>query len=250
MINRLADVGTAILVTTHYLEEAEQCNRLGFMVAGELVAEGNAERRQERAGRTPAGVHRRPAAARGRSAERAKPSGGACRCSAIGCTSSPTKMWRQRNGTTIEKLDPRGHSGIVTCAKKVIRSKMSSSSWLRRPAARQSGGRGIIDATNLCAGTKRTDADPARPAGAAALALLLPLICSFCSGTAIRSPFTDLPLVIQDFEDPSQSRRFTDAIRASITFHVVSWPTDRPAEEALLIEHRTRQSSSFREIST
>ena len=40
MINRLADMGTAILVTTHYLEEAEQCNRLGFMVAGELVAEG------------------------------------------------------------------------------------------------------------------------------------------------------------------------------------------------------------------
>jgi ABC-2 type transport system ATP-binding protein len=40
MINQLADQGTAILVTTHYLEEAEQCNRLGFMVAGELVAEG------------------------------------------------------------------------------------------------------------------------------------------------------------------------------------------------------------------
>jgi drug efflux transport system ATP-binding protein len=39
-INRLADRGTAILVTTHYLEEAEQCNRLGFMVAGDLVAEG------------------------------------------------------------------------------------------------------------------------------------------------------------------------------------------------------------------
>ncbi|HJR02979.1 MAG TPA: ATP-binding cassette domain-containing protein, partial [Methylomirabilota bacterium] len=30
MINQLADQGTAILVTTHYLEEAEQCNRLGF----------------------------------------------------------------------------------------------------------------------------------------------------------------------------------------------------------------------------
>ena len=40
MINRLADGGTAVLVTTHYLEEAEQCNRLGFMVGGELVAEG------------------------------------------------------------------------------------------------------------------------------------------------------------------------------------------------------------------
>ncbi len=41
MINRLADAGAAVLVTTHYLEEAEQCNRLGLMVAGEFVAEGS-----------------------------------------------------------------------------------------------------------------------------------------------------------------------------------------------------------------
>jgi len=40
MINSLADRGVAVLVTTHYLEEAEQCNRLGFMVDGRLVAEG------------------------------------------------------------------------------------------------------------------------------------------------------------------------------------------------------------------
>ncbi|HYY43317.1 MAG TPA: ATP-binding cassette domain-containing protein, partial [Pyrinomonadaceae bacterium] len=40
MINAFADRGVAILVTTHYLEEAEQCNRLGMMVAGRLVAEG------------------------------------------------------------------------------------------------------------------------------------------------------------------------------------------------------------------
>ena len=31
MINKLADAGTAVLVTTHYLEEAEQCNRLGLV---------------------------------------------------------------------------------------------------------------------------------------------------------------------------------------------------------------------------
>jgi ABC-2 type transport system ATP-binding protein len=40
MINSFADSRMAILVTTHYLEEAEQCNRLGLMVAGELVAQG------------------------------------------------------------------------------------------------------------------------------------------------------------------------------------------------------------------
>jgi ABC-2 type transport system ATP-binding protein len=40
IINSFADHGVAVLVTTHYLEEAEQCNRLGLMVAGELVAQG------------------------------------------------------------------------------------------------------------------------------------------------------------------------------------------------------------------
>ncbi len=40
MINSFADRFIAILVTTHYLEEAEQCNRLGLLVAGELVAQG------------------------------------------------------------------------------------------------------------------------------------------------------------------------------------------------------------------
>ncbi|TYQ29889.1 ATP-binding cassette domain-containing protein [Pseudanabaena sp. UWO310] len=40
-INDFARQGTAILVTTHYLEEAEQCNRMGFMVAGEVVLQGS-----------------------------------------------------------------------------------------------------------------------------------------------------------------------------------------------------------------
>ncbi len=40
MIRDFADHGTAVLVTTHFLEEAEHCQQLGFMVAGELVAQG------------------------------------------------------------------------------------------------------------------------------------------------------------------------------------------------------------------
>jgi ABC-2 type transport system ATP-binding protein len=40
LIEDFARCGTAILVTTHYLEEAEHCNFMGFMVAGEVVAEG------------------------------------------------------------------------------------------------------------------------------------------------------------------------------------------------------------------
>jgi ABC-2 type transport system ATP-binding protein len=50
-INTFAQEGMAILVTTHYLEEAEQCHRLGFMVAGELVAQGTPRGvKQEQAG--------------------------------------------------------------------------------------------------------------------------------------------------------------------------------------------------------
>jgi len=41
LINNLAQQGTAVLVTTHYFEEAEQCNRMGFMVAGEVVIQGS-----------------------------------------------------------------------------------------------------------------------------------------------------------------------------------------------------------------
>jgi ABC-2 type transport system ATP-binding protein len=41
LINDFARNGTAILVSTHYLEESEQCNRMSFMVAGETVAEGS-----------------------------------------------------------------------------------------------------------------------------------------------------------------------------------------------------------------
>lgn len=40
-IREFARHGTAILVTTHFLEEAEYCQKLAFMVAGEIVAEGS-----------------------------------------------------------------------------------------------------------------------------------------------------------------------------------------------------------------
>ncbi len=40
LIRDFAQRGTAILVTTHYLEEAENCHNMAFMVAGQIVAEG------------------------------------------------------------------------------------------------------------------------------------------------------------------------------------------------------------------
>jgi ABC-2 type transport system ATP-binding protein len=40
LIRRLADEGTTILVTTHYMDEAELCDSLGFIYQGRLIATG------------------------------------------------------------------------------------------------------------------------------------------------------------------------------------------------------------------
>ncbi len=39
-INRLADAGVTVMVTTHFMEEAEYCDRLAIMAAGEILAVG------------------------------------------------------------------------------------------------------------------------------------------------------------------------------------------------------------------
>jgi ABC-2 type transport system permease protein len=69
---------------------------------------------------------------------------------------------------------------------------------------------------------------------ALALALLLPLILLLLLSTAISLTVHNLPLVIQDLDDSSASRRLADAYRASLSFHVVTWPPDRQPEKALM----------------
>jgi ABC-2 type transport system ATP-binding protein len=41
LVRRLADQGTTIIVTTHYMDEAELCDSLGFIYQGKLIAQGS-----------------------------------------------------------------------------------------------------------------------------------------------------------------------------------------------------------------
>src|SRR5215468_2396814 len=67
-----------------------------------------------------------------------------------------------------------------------------------------------------------------------ALALVLPLVLLLLMSVALSLTVTDLPIVVQDFDNSSTSRDFIDAFRGSLTFHIVAWPVDRGAEQALV----------------
>jgi ABC-2 type transport system permease protein len=67
-----------------------------------------------------------------------------------------------------------------------------------------------------------------------ALALILPLFLMMLLGNAISLTVTGLPIVVQDLDDTPASRDFIDAFRASVTFHVVEWPSSRQPSGAFL----------------
>jgi ABC-2 type transport system permease protein len=68
---------------------------------------------------------------------------------------------------------------------------------------------------------------------ALALALVLPLLLILLLSSALSLTVDDLPLIVQDFDSTSTSRSYLEGFRQSVTFHVVSWPTDRNPEAAL-----------------
>jgi ABC-2 type transport system permease protein len=65
------------------------------------------------------------------------------------------------------------------------------------------------------------------------LALGLPLVLLLMLGTSISLTVTDMAIVVQDLDDSQASHDFIDAFRASETFYVTGWPSDRQPEEAI-----------------
>lgn len=54
----LSQSGVALFVTTHYMDEAERCSRVGYIYDGELIANGSKEELKALPGVTPAGTLR------------------------------------------------------------------------------------------------------------------------------------------------------------------------------------------------
>jgi ABC-2 type transport system permease protein len=66
-----------------------------------------------------------------------------------------------------------------------------------------------------------------------ALALVLPVVLLMLLSVGLNLRVDDLAIIVQDFDDSPRSHDLVDRFRASITLHVVSWPTDRQPENAL-----------------
>src|SRR6266545_5587891 len=64
------------------------------------------------------------------------------------------------------------------------------------------------------------------------LAMVLPQVLLILNGSAISLTVNNLPIIVQDFDDSSASHELIAAFRASLTFHVVPFPTDQQPEEA------------------
>ncbi|HET9530048.1 MAG TPA: ABC transporter permease [Blastocatellia bacterium] len=69
-----------------------------------------------------------------------------------------------------------------------------------------------------------------------ALALVLPLILLVLYGKAISFSVTNVPTVIEDYDNSPRSRSYVEAIAASLTFRIVSLPQGMTSEEALISE--------------
>ncbi|MEO7039791.1 MAG: ABC transporter ATP-binding protein [Candidatus Elarobacter sp.] len=58
LLFRLSESGVALFVTTHYMDEAERCGRVGYIYDGELIAIGTRDELKRQPGVTPAGTAR------------------------------------------------------------------------------------------------------------------------------------------------------------------------------------------------
>ena len=65
------------------------------------------------------------------------------------------------------------------------------------------------------------------------LALVLPLIIMWLLGCAVSLTVTDLPVVVQDWDQTITSRRYFDTIKSSLTFRVVDLGLNESPESAL-----------------
>ena len=121
-LHQLAAEGLTVLVSTHYMDEAERCHELAYISYGKLLAHGTAERADRRRRHRHRGDHRRgPGAAWPRRCARTRRSA-AWRRSAPRCTSARrrARRWKRRWPRTVRSasISNTSHRTWRTCSSR------------------------------------------------------------------------------------------------------------------------------------
>ncbi|MEZ4236620.1 MAG: ABC transporter permease [Myxococcota bacterium] len=232
LIRRLAGEGVTVFVTTHHLDEAEQCARIGLMVDGRLVALDSPEglARTWVPGEvyrvTGPGVHRAAEALRaarrppGRAVRRRAPRARRRRAHGRRAARDP-----RRGAAGRDRAHPGHARGRVPGRRPARGGRMSAEQPALKPA-------GPVErfVRRVWAMARKEVAHVRRDPAMLYLAIGMPLLLILIFGFGVRFDADDLPVVVVDQDRTAASADLIDAWVASGDLRLVDVVTD--VEEA------------------
>ena len=226
LIDRMAGEGVTIIVTTHYLDEAERCDRIALMHAGRLVALGSvAELKEVFAGRALLEVacprileaqeilEQREVGARGLGLRHPHPPRGRGRRG--GQEARRARSWRApaSSPVSVERIVPSLEDVFIHCIEA-------------EDAARAAAGRMSLRKVRAIAVKELRQAS--RDPLSLAMLLGLPAVMLVMYGYAINFDVRHVALAVQDLDRSSRSRDLVGYFVNSTYFDLVA---DPPARE-------------------
>ena len=211
LIFRLSGQGVTFFVTTHYMDEAERCGRVGYIYLSKLVALGTVAELQRLPDASPAGTTRLqidiadPSQTRSGPPPRRSP-----RSHHLRPLHSRARRIRPDRHTPGTAADGR-HSGHRTFARR----------RLRHPHLQHHEGRTM---TNLFYGLvpvcRKEFLHIVRDRGTLVFALLLPMLQLFLFGFAIDTNIRQIPTVVYDESRTQESRQLLQSFANSDVFQL------------------------------
>ncbi len=222
LISDLAERGTTVFVSTHYMEEAEYCHRLALMNRGKLIALDTPSRLRASMAEPILDVRTSdsPKAVEALQGDPVVLDTGlfgrnvhaVVRDLAEARAAIPERL--AARGVTLLSLEP-----IAPSLEDVFVARVRAEG-----ARRLTSGRGGVSLTRLLAMARKETIQLRRDSRSLALAFLLPALLLLLFGYAITWDVTDIRTAVVDQDASPRSRELLDAFRASGYFTLASRP--------------------------
>ena len=221
LIYEMSSEGVTIFVSTHYMDEAEYCDRLALIYRGELIAQGTPATLKHEAMQEDVlelFCERPEAAMDALSGLASVKEVGAC--SAIACT------WYQMMAIRAARKPARGWPSK---AFKSDRSRRSSRRWRTflcrssRPAPSTAGGGATMNARRVTAVARKELLHIVRDPRSLGMAIAIPMLMLLLFGFALTLDVHHVPLVVWDQNGTPDSRELVSQFAKSPYFLLVRY---------------------------